>query len=283
MARDGLWAIIPVAGLGTRLAPLTRAVPKALFPLVGADGSVRPVADWIAREALAGGAEGICFVTSAGQETLLRRYFDGEPELAGRIVYVSGVEPFGFGYAVWSAREVVSGSDVMVLLGDHIHLPAAGAPAPTAQVREVFAGGSVSAVVGVQVVSEQELRLVGVCRGEPLGPSDCAGQTGQDVYRCTDIIEKPDPATAARRLSSPGLPPRRYLAHAGIYLFTEEIFDCLEPLVARRAEGAEVGLTEAQQALLERHPDAYLLVRIAGRTCDVGTPAGYVAAQAQIR
>ena len=60
------------------------------------------------------------------------------------------------------------------------------------------------------------------------------------------------------------------------------IFDCLARLVRRRARGAEVGLTEAQQVLLERHPRDYLLCRIEGATCDMGTPAGYLATQTAV-
>ena len=271
MADQIATAIIPVAGLGTRLAPITRALPKAMFPLVGADGSVRPVADWIAREAAAAGCERICFVTSAGQDELLRKYFAGEPGLSGRVEYVTGVEPLGLGYAVWAARGLAGGGSVMVLLGDHIHLPAPDRPAPAAQVAEAFADRRPAAMVGVQAVDAAELHLVGVCRGAE--PAGC-------VYKCMDVVEKPDAATAAEKLTTPGLPDGKYLAHAGIYVFGPEIFDCLAPLVAARAEGTEVGLTEAQQALLARRPEGCFLCRIEGLTLDVGTPAGYAAAQA---
>ena len=271
MADEIAAAIIPVAGLGTRLAPITRAVPKAMLPLVGSDGSVRPVADWIAREAAAAGCERICFVTSVGQDELMRKYFAAEAELSGRVEYVTGVEPLGLGYAVWAARDVAAGGAVMVMLGDHIHLPAPGGPAPAAQVAEAFAAARPAAMVGVQAVDAGELHLVGVCRGAE--PDGC-------VYRCMDLVEKPDAATAAARLTTPGLPDGRYLAHAGIYVFAAEIFDCLAPLVAARAEGAEVGLTEAQQALLARRGGEYFLCAVDGQTLDVGTPAGYAAAQA---
>lgn len=270
MADDIAVAIIPVAGLGTRLAPITRVLPKAMFPLAGPDGEVRPVADWIVREAASTGAERICLLTSGGQDEMLRAYFADEPDLAGRIEYVTDVEPFGFGYAVWLARDRAAGGAAIVLLGDHIHLgPAGGAP-PAAQVARAFAADTPAAMVGVQTVDSSQLRLVGVCRGEPVADR---------LYRCTAVAEKPD-AAAAKELVSPGLPEGQYLAHAGIYVFTSEIFDCLDPLVAARAEGSEVGLTEAQQTLLARHQDDYMLYHIEGRTLDVGTPAGYAAAQA---
>ncbi len=259
-------AVIPVAGMGARLAPVTRVLPKAMFPLVGADGTVRPVADWIAREALQAGCRRICLVTSPGQDGLLRAYFASEEDLAGRVEFVTGIEPFGFGYAVWAARTVAAGGPLMVLLGDHVRLPDRGAPAPAGQVAEAFLSRRPAAMVGVQRVGPEELARVGVCRGEMLR---------ENLYRCAELVEKPGAAEASR-LATPGLPEGGYLAHAGIYVFTEEIFECLGPLVSRRAEGAEVGLTEAQQLLLRRHPEDYLLWRIRGSTFDVGTPEGYL-------
>ncbi len=266
-------AIIPVAGLGTRLAPVTRALPKGFFPLVCPDGSVRPVTDWIVREALSAGCEQICLVVSSGQEGMVREYFAGEEDLAGRIRYVTDVEPFGFGYAVWAARHVAGDGPVMVLLGDHIHLCPYGCGPPAAQVAEAFAANGPAAMVGVQVLGGEQVQGVGVCRGEPLD---------ERLYRCTGIVEKPTLSAARESLVTPGLAKGKYLAHAGIYVFTAEIFDCLEPLVAGRPEGAEVGLTEAQQALLARHRQEYLLRRIEGMTYDMGTPAGYLATQAAL-
>lgn len=259
-------AIIPVAGKGTRMGPVTRVLPKCLFPLVMPDGAIRPVADVIAREA-AECCERICFVTSDDQERLLRQYFDGEPDLAGRIEYVGGVEPYGFGWAVYAARLVARQGSVMVFLGDHVHLPAPGAETPARQVAMAFESRGASAMIGMQVVGEAELALVGVSAGEPIAPA---------VYRATAIVEKPGLATARARLRTPGLPEGRYLAHAGIYAFGHEIFDCLAPLVAARRDGREVGLTEAQQALFARAPQQYLLCRIAGSVHDTGSAAGYV-------
>lgn len=264
-ASDIAVAIIPVAGRGTRLGPVTRAVPKAMLPLVGPDGSVRPVADLIAREALAAGIERICFVTAPGQDGLLRSYFDGEADLSGRIEYVTDVLPLGLGYAVWAARAAAGGAAAMVLLGDHVHLPGPSGTAPAAEVADAFAAESPAAMIGVQVIAETQTSLVGICRGEPVG---------EDLYRCRQIVEKPGPE-AAESLATPGLPRGNYLAHAGIYVFGPEIFDCLEALVAGCAEGDEVGLTEAEQALLARRPDEVLLRPINGRTLDVGTPDGY--------
>ena len=266
-----MMAIIPVAGAGTRLAPITRVIPKAMFPLIGRDGAVRPVAEWIAREALAAGCREICFVCSDGQRELLAQYFD-RADLPGRISYVSGVNPYGFGYAVWSARERLDGRDALVMLGDNVYLPSPGCPAPAAQVTAAFAARGGVAMTGVQVVGAAAFPLVGVCQGDR--PEDIGG--GVTLYRCRRVVEKPRPDQAAA-LTSPGLEQGQYLAHAGIYAFAPQIMDCLDELVSRRPEGKEVGLSEAQQMLLDRCPEEYRLCRIAGTTLDMGTPANYLA------
>jgi UTP--glucose-1-phosphate uridylyltransferase len=262
-----LAAIIPVAGKGTRLTPITRLLPKAMFPLIGPDGAVRPVAEWIVREAFDAGCDRACFICSDDQQAMLKAYFAGDPVLAGKIEYVTGVPPFGFGYAVWAGKEFAAGSDVLVLLGDHVHRASPGQEPPSAQVAQAFGQSKSAAVVGVQAVSADELRLVGACRGERL-----AGR----MYRCSRIIEKPTPQQTPE-IASLDLPAGQFLAHAGIYALSNEIFDHLDELVRRRPEGKEVGLTEAQQMLLTRHPEDYLLYHVSGETYDTGTPENYLA------
>ena len=112
-----------------------------------------------------------------------------------------------------------------------------------------------------------ELHLVGACRGERLSDR---------LYRCLRIIEKPEP-TQWPEIATPDLENGLFLAHAGIYALSNEIFEHLDDLVAHRAEGKEVGLTEAQQRLLERRPEEYLLYHVAGQTYDTGTAQKYLA------
>ena len=90
------------------------------------------------------------------------------------------------------------------------------------------------------------------------------------------MIEKPDVETARRRLRTGGLPDGHFLAHAGVYAFGPEIFDCLAELHASTPTGAELGLTEAQELLLTRRPEEYFLCAVDGMVLDTGTPEGYV-------
>jgi len=159
----------------------------------------------------------------------------------------------------------------MVLLGDHVRIASAGRPPCAAQVAEAFARRQAAAMIGVHTVGPEALPRMGVARGKP---------AGNGVYLCTDFVEKPDPATARRRLRTEDLPEDRFLAHCGIYIFTTDILDCLAELAApgRPAE-AELELADAQAMLLERRPESYYLCRVAGRAYDAGTPTGYREAQ----
>lgn len=275
-------AVIPVAGLGTRLRPLSAVVPKAMMPLPVCTDSTRqdgamavlPVLHHILAEAAAAGVREAAVVVSPGQEEMLQRYLDAARKTHGkglpaRVEFLVQEEALGFGHAVWLAKDFAGGGPVMVLLGDHVYAGKSGRPGCAAQVARAFADLGGAAMIGVQPVGEAGLSLVGVAGGVPLGGG---------VYRCTDFIEKPDLATARRRLRTGGLPAGRFLAHAGVYVFAAEIFDCIEELLsARRRSGAEVQLADAQSILLTRHPEDYYLMKISGQAYDTGTPAGYAA------
>jgi len=261
-------AIVPIAGLATRMGPIARAIPKALLPLPAAGGGLWPVLHHVCAEAAAGGAERIALVISPWMREPVERYLEAADDLpAARIELVEMPAPTGLGAAVACGRDVAGGEPVLVLLGDHVHRAAPGQAPCARQVADAMEERGAAAMIGMQVVGEEQLASVGVAAGEPLGG---------DVYRCTAIREKPDPGAARRDLRTPGLAADEYLAHAGIYAFGPEIFDCLGELAARRrADGGEVELTEAQQLLLARRPEEYFLCRVAGDAMDTGTPAAY--------
>jgi UTP-glucose-1-phosphate uridylyltransferase len=130
-------------------------------------------------------------------------------------------------------------------------------------------------MIGMQAVGAEELCRVGTARGEPMGSR---------VFRCTAFIEKPTVAEATEHLVTPGLAEGTWLAHAGIYAFSTQIFDCLTELAhADRADGTEIELAAAQAMLLDRHPDSYLLRLLDGQVHDTGNPPGYARAFAAWR
>ena len=272
-------AVIPAAGLGTRLRPITFAVPKAMLPIVDRSDRVLPVVHYILAEAAAAGAEQAAVVVCPAHEALVAEYLaavrrGGCADLPAEIEFVTQRDPLGFGHAVLLAADFVGDQPFLLLLGDHVHIGADGRPPCAAQVAAAFARAGGAAMVGMQPVGADELAAVGVATGRA---------RGKGVLLCTDFVEKPDLATARSRLAAPGLPDDRFLGHCGIYAFAPIILELLSELAGGKAPGGEVELADAQCMLLERHPHDYYLLQIAGRSYDTGTPAGYVAAQAAVR
>lgn len=257
-----------------RLRPISAVVPKAMLPLVDRAGRVLPMLHYVLAEAASAGIDRAAVIVSPNHEQMLGQYVTaaekaGLGDLPGRVEFVVQDRPLGFGHAVSLARGIAGSEPFMLLLGDHVYLPDDGQPGCAAQVALAYGSVGGAAMIGMQPVGPDELPRVGVAGGEPVA---------DDIYRCTSFVEKPDLATARSRLATPGLRKNRFLAHSGIYVFTPEIFDCLEELITSgRATGGEVQLADAQSELLKRHERDYYLVRIRGRAYDVGAPAGYAA------
>ena len=266
-------AIVPVAGLGTRLGPVTDAIPKAMLPLVDAKDRIRSVVHCILAEASAAGIREVGLVVAPRQKQVIENYLAAARDagdLPREIEYVLQPKPKGFGDAVLRGADFAGSSDAFLLmLGDHVRVADAGSPPCAAQVIAAFERYGGVAMVGMQDVGAEELPRVGVARGEPIAGG---------VYLCTDFAEKPDAAAARKRLVTPGLPEGRFLAHCGLYVFTAAIFDCLKALKSSGGRGGELQLADAQSMLLERHPQDYRLLKVAGRAYDTGTPGGYAEA-----
>lgn len=265
-------ALVPIAGLGARMGSLCRAVPKALLPLPDRRGNLKPIVHHILSAAAVAGVQQAALVVSPDQRAMVERYLAATTrgDLPEEIVCIVQPAPAGFGEAVTRGAAFLGGQPFVLLLGDHVYLSRADVGPCVAQVVGAFAARPCAAMIGMQEVGPDQLSLVGVARGEPLGDG---------VYRCTRIIEKPDLTTARTELVSPGLGADSFLAHCGIYVFSSEILACLEELSFHpRDAGNEVGLTEAQAMLLDRRSEDCFLFPIAGRALDTGTPAGYIEA-----
>jgi len=273
-------ALIPIAGKGTRLMPVASVVPKAMFPLIDSTDNIRSVLHVICEQAVSAGAQSIGIVISPWQAGIVQRYFEavceyGFAELPARIEYITQASPKGFGDAVLQARSFVGDEPFMLLLGDHIHIPDNDKPRCASQVVGAFDSAGAAAMIGMQAIPATELSKVGVAGGVRIR---------QDTYHCACFVEKPDVDTARQKLRTKGLPEDTFLAHCGIYIFTPEIFECIEEVaVAAEKTVKETELADAQSLLLTRRPQKYLLHKISGRAYDVGNPAGYAEAQAAFR
>jgi UTP--glucose-1-phosphate uridylyltransferase len=258
-------AVLPVAGLGTRFLPATKAMPKEMLPLVDV-----PSIQLIVEECAAAGIEEVIFVTARGKSTI-EDHFDRAPELeallerrgkkddlsrvrrpAGlaRFASVRQAEARGLGHAVLCAREVVGDEPFAVLLGDDL----LDAEVPgIRQLMDVYQRTGTGVIAVKEVPSGQE-HLYGIVDG--------ARTSGREL-QVRKLIEKPAPGTAPSRQ-----------AIIGRYVLPPEIFEILAATPPGR--GDEIQLTDGLATLCERR--GLFALEVEGRRFDVGDRAGYVVA-----
>lgn len=268
-------AIIPAAGLGTRFLPIAKAVPKEMLPL-----GDKPVIHYVVAEAVQAGFDEILIIVSRGKESIIQ-YFAPNPELersleaAGklsaleavrqvsgmaRIEYTYQEKMRGLGDAVRLGREFIGNDPAFaVLLGDTVMQNASPLEAMAAAWHS-----HQKPSVCLEACQEERVSRYGVAGGREMEPG---------IFELDALIEKPSPELAPRLTTrdSCQLP---FHAFAARYLFTPEIFDCLE----RTPEGfaGEIQLTDAMELL--RKSTGLLGVTWPGKRLDIGSPAGLIEA-----
>ena len=176
-------AVIPIAGYGTRLFPATKAVPKALFPIIAQDGIAKPVIQLIVEEALSAGVEEVCIVAQPQQVDPITDYFSGTvadailekaelaaqadrlAEIGQRLHFAIQEKPEGFGHAIYCAKDFAAGEPVMILLGDHLYISESGVSCAK-QLVDVYSQVGQS-VTSLDLCHESELSLNGIVHGSP--------------------------------------------------------------------------------------------------------------------
>ena len=257
-------AIIPAAGLGTRLLPNTKSIPKEMLPLVD-----KPVIQYIVEEAVAAGVEQILIITNRGKNPI-EDYFDYAPDLEERLLqdgkkdearvvrrvadmadvfFLRQKETKGLGHAIWRARSFVGDEPFGVLLGDDIML---SEKPVLKQLVEAAEANSCSAIAVREVPDELIVKYSSVKLEEKLSDR---------VYRISDMNEKP---TLAEKLSQ--------FAILGRYVLTPQIFDILEHTAPGRNN--EIQLTDGMKELVHREP--MCAVDFEGRRYDTGNLKGYL-------
>jgi UTP--glucose-1-phosphate uridylyltransferase len=259
-------AVLPVAGLGTRFLPATKATPKEMLPLVDT-----PSIQLIVEECVAAGIEEIIFVTARGKsaiedhfdragelESLLERRGKQEdlarvrrPTEMARYVSVRQAEARGLGHAVLCARDAVGDEPFAVVLGDDLLDAEVSGVRQLIDVYEKTGTG----VIALKEVPAGQEHMYGIVDGEPAGPRQ---------MKIRKLVEKPALGTAPSRM-----------AIIGRYLLPPEIFPILAD--TKPGKGGEIQLTDGLATLCERHGLAGLEVQ--GRRDDVGDRTGYVIAQ----
>jgi UTP--glucose-1-phosphate uridylyltransferase len=260
-------AVFPVAGLGTRFLPATKANPKEMLPVVD-----KPLIQYAVEEALAAGITEMIFVTSSSKRAI-EDHFDKNYELESELekkgkkellavlrnivpanvscVYIRQPEALGLGHAVLCARSVVGDEPFAVLLADDL-IDGHG-NGVVDQMVELYEQHQCS-VIGVEEVPHSETDKYGIVS---------TGEESGGVASITNIIEKPKPVQAPSNL-----------AVVGRYILTPRIFELLEH--TERGSGGEIQLTDAIANLLEHEP--VLAYRFKGKRYDCGSKLGYLQA-----
>ena len=257
-------AVFPVAGLGTRLLPATKSIPKEMLTVVD-----RPLIQYAVDEAREAGIEQMIFVTGRGKSSLVD-YFDSAYELEavmrekgksldvlqssrakfGEVVTVRQQEPLGLGHAVWCARDIVGDEPFAVLLPDELML---GKPNCLAQLVAAYekVGGNVVAALEVPASETHKYGVI-----DP-------GQTAGRLTEILGMVEKPEAGTAPSNLMLPG----RYILQP----------DVMRELDAQeRGAGGEIQLTDAMARLVGRQP--FHAWTFEGARYDCGSASGFVIA-----
>jgi len=262
-------AVFPVAGLGTRVLPATKSIPKEMLTVVD-----RPVLQHCVDEAREAGIEHFVFVTGRNKQ-VIEDHFDMAYELedtlqrrgkkkeydalmadlpaAGATSFTRQQAPLGLGHAVWCARDIIGDEPFAVLLPDMITLPGARGTRCLAQCIEAHEkhGGN---VIAVEEVAPQDTHMYGVVS---------VGQDFGHTFEISGMVEKPPQGAA----------PSNFII-SGRYVLEPQVFDILAHV--EKGAGGEIQLTDGMKKLQETQ--GFYGVRFDGKTYDTGSKVGFLAA-----
>ncbi len=256
-------AVFPVAGLGTRFIPATKAMAKEMLTVVD-----KPIIQYAVEEAFEAGIEQIIFVTGRGKKAL-EDHFDRSYEIehalekkgkddllkqiqelvpkTGNIIYTRQHQPLGLGHAIWCAKDIVGDEPFAVLLADD--LIQTDKPVLSEMVKK-FDRLRASMAAVMEVEKDQT---------DKYGILD-AQQVEEDIFRIDDMVEKPNPEQAPSNL-----------AIIGRYILTPKIFEYLGK--KKKGAGGEIQLTDAMKTLLKEQP--IYGYKFNGTRFDCGDKAGF--------
>ena len=261
-------AVFPVAGLGTRFLPATKAIPKEMLPIID-----RPLIQYAVDEAREAGIEQLIFVTGRGK-TAIVEHFDHAFELEttmrerhkdmaileptrilpGNLVTVRQQVPMGLGHAIWCARAIVGDEPFAIFLPDELMI---GAPGCMKQMMDAYdaVGGN---LISVLEVPEDEVSSYGV-----IAPGARLHVAGGALTEVTGLVEKPKQEEAPSNLII-----------SGRYILQPEVMRVLEG--QGKGAGGEIQLTDAMARMIGAQP--FHAVTFAGRRFDCGSKTGFVEA-----
>ncbi len=266
-------AVFPVAGLGTRFLPATKASPKEMLPIVD-----KPLIQYAVEEAYAAGIRHMIFITGRGKRSI-EDHFDTAYELEAELQaaektelleIAQSVQPqdmvcsfvrqsraLGLGHAVLCAEHLVGDDAFAVVLADDLMIGPPGGKGVLQQMAEVFAheGGS---VLAVQEVPKEHVRRYGIVAGT---------SAGERLMKVSGMVEKPAPDKAPSRM-----------AVAGRYVLTPAVFDCIRR--QPRGVGGEIQLTDGIAGLMQT--ESVYAYQYAGKRYDCGSKEGFLEATVEL-
>ena len=259
-------AVFPVAGLGTRFLPATKANPKEMLPIVD-----KPLIQYAVEEAIQSGITELIFVTGRNKRSI-EDHFDKNVELEASLIasnknfllesirsiipshvkciYTRQSEPLGLGHAVLQAKTIINDEPFAVLLADDL----TDAHTPVLKQLILQHQKEQSSVIAIEDIPKEKTVQYGIVD---------VGDSKNNLYKINSIVEKPQPIDAPSTLGV-----------IGRYVFNPEIFDCLEKI--KPGKGGEIQLTDAIQMLLGQQ--AIFAYLFEGKRYDCGDKLGFIKA-----
>ncbi|WP_305985622.1 UTP--glucose-1-phosphate uridylyltransferase GalU [Roseibium sp. MMSF_3544] len=260
-------AVLPVAGLGTRFLPATKAVPKEMLTIVD-----RPIIQYVVDEARAAGIEHIVFVTGRNKH-VIEDHFDVAYELEdtlksrnksaalellekhrpqpGSTSFTRQQAPLGLGHAIWCARDIIGDEPFAILLPDVIIKSKVSCLRQMVELYEQTGGN----IIAVEEVPEDQTHQYGIV--------ELAETINENASRISNMVEKPAPGTAPSNLMI-----------TGRYILQPEIFELLSS--QGKGAGGEIQLTDSMLSLMSNQGFASL--KFEGRSYDCGSKSGFLSA-----
>lgn len=280
-------ALIPAAGLGTRMFPATKAVKKELLPIVTPDGICKPILQAIVEEAVEAGADDVAIIVRPEDQPLLEAFFaapeaayaqrlpafareqcDALTVLGSHVSFIQQREQLGFGHAVYCAKDWAGDEPVLLLLGDHIYCSNTEKSCAK-QLIDAFESHEPHAIVSLYQAPGEAVHHYGTVAGRWLDDK-------QDVLDLTEFAEKPSLDYAQQHLAIPGLPDNTFLCVYGQYVLTPDVFQILGQQIQDGVKVKnEFQLTTALEEL-RRQKGMYGFM-VQGEHYDTGQPREYLA------
>ncbi|MBR6060064.1 MAG: NTP transferase domain-containing protein [Victivallales bacterium] len=279
-------AIIPAAGLGTRMFPATKAVKKELFPVVTPDGLCKPILQTIVEEVVNAGVEDIAIIVRPSDEKAIADFFAPvEPsyyerlpewakqecrhleELGRKITFIRQTEQLGFGHAVYCAREWTHDEPTLLLLGDHLY-SSNTEKSCASQLIEAFNQCGCHAIVSLYPAPGNMVHHYGTATGSWANPE-------HTIIKLTEFAEKPTLEYARQHLTLENYPQDQFLCVYGQYVLTPELFEILGRQIENNVrQKGEFQLTTALDEL--RATSGMFGYLVDGKHLDTGQPMEYL-------